>query len=49
MNYHKYPIRICRTMHDCEICHQEIRLGEEYYDGGYKRRAHKSCIDGEKE
>lgn len=39
----RYPLRVCRSLHHCEICSQSICLGEEYYDGGYTRRAHKRC------
>jgi len=43
-DYTKYRMRICQTMHDCEICNDIIRLGEAYYDGGYGHRAHEKCI-----
>lgn len=39
----KYPKRTCRTMHDCCICKNTISYGEQYYDGGYSRRAHVIC------
>lgn len=39
----RYPLRTCRTMHDCEICSAPIALGQRYYDGGYGRRIHESC------
>jgi len=45
MNYHKYPIRNCKSLHHCQICRKKITVGEDYYDGGYDRRAHKTCID----
>lgn len=35
-----YPIRFCRTMHECAVCGQTITLGQRYYDGGYGRRVH---------
>ena len=39
----KYPVRICRTMHECQLCGSTITAGEQYYDGGYSRRAHVDC------
>lgn len=47
MNYRKYTIRTCRTLHYCNICHESIRCGELYYDGGENRRVHRKCNDGE--
>lgn len=41
--YWEYPLRNCRTLHFCQICQGDIFCGEEYYDGGYSRRAHKDC------
>jgi len=41
----EYPIRTCRTMHDCCVCGGTIRDGEQYHDGGYGRRAHTSCVN----
>lgn len=29
----------------CIVCFQDIEPGEQYYDGGYGRRAHISCGD----
>lgn len=43
--YPNYPVRICRTIQYCNICRRDITCGEEYYDGGYNRRAHKKCVD----
>lgn len=43
----KYPLRICRSMHDCFICQSDIFCGEQYYDGGYGHRAHKLCADNQ--
>ena len=39
----EWPIRKCRSLHSCELCSQDIRLGQEYYDGGYFRRRHVNC------
>jgi hypothetical protein len=38
------PKRTCRTLHCCQLCACEIRLGDEYRDGGYGRRAHEYCF-----
>jgi hypothetical protein len=43
MDYTKYKKRICRYVHHCAICKKDIVAGEEYYDGGYSRRAHVEC------
>ena len=43
----KYKIRTCLTMHECKICGRTISCGESYYDGGYGRRAHTRCVMGE--
>lgn len=40
----KYPLRRCLTMHTCELCDKGIKLGENYRDGGYGRRAHQECV-----
>lgn len=44
-DWQKYKIRTCRTMLECAICNLTIFAGEEYYDGGYGRRAHKPCAE----
>lgn len=44
LNVGKYPLRTCRTMHECAACGQTISLGQRYYDGGYNRRVHEGCI-----
>lgn len=41
----RYPVRVCRTVHHCELCGKAIVLGERYRDGGYSRRCHESCAD----
>lgn len=40
----KYPLRVCRWLNHCRLCDGEIRGGERYFDGGYKRRAHERCV-----
>lgn len=40
----KYPIRACRSLHECRICGMDIKDGQQYYDGGLDRRAHIHCI-----
>ena len=45
IDWFKYKIRICRWMHECIICHQTIRDGQPYFDGGIDRRAHKECAE----
>lgn len=44
INWKKYPMRKCRSMHECYCCRKEIKDGETYFDGGYGRRAHQSCV-----
>lgn len=41
----EYPLRVCRWMNECRICKRVIESGQEYYDGGFNIRAHKSCVD----
>ncbi len=38
------PIRVCHTLHHCELCNQPIKAGEQYHDGGYGMRAHEVCV-----
>ena len=45
--YGHYPTRICRTLHGCRECGENIEYGDEYFDGGYGRRAHVKCVDPE--
>jgi len=42
--YWTYPRRTCRTLHHCEVCKQQITDGQTYYDGGWNRRAHMTCV-----
>lgn len=39
----RYPVRRCLSMHLCRVCRHDIILGQEYYDGGHDRRAHILC------
>ncbi len=45
MNYKKHKLRTCRTLQYCFICKEDIKCGEQYYDGGYNKRAHKQCAE----
>lgn len=47
IDYGKYPMRICRTMHECAECPNTILAGQEYLDGGYGRRVHLNCADSQ--
>lgn len=44
LQWSRYPVRVCRSLHHCEFCDQSILDGERYLDGGYSRRAHESCF-----
>jgi hypothetical protein len=44
-SFDKYPIRVCRSLLDCELCGQPITMGQYYYDGKYGRRAHEICVE----
>lgn len=43
IDFFRYPIRTCQSLHCCDICGESITLGQKYYDGGYGRRAHVDC------
>jgi hypothetical protein len=43
INYLKYPVRVCRTVHHCDVCGKSIAEGQKYHDGGHGRRAHFLC------
>jgi hypothetical protein len=43
VNWRKYKVRTCLSSHECRICGKDICLGDQYYDGGYGRRAHVDC------
>lgn len=40
----KYPRRKCFSLYSCEVCKESILLGQFYYDGGFGRRAHETCV-----
>jgi hypothetical protein len=44
IDWEKYPIRMCYTMHECRLCGGSIVNGSTYRDGGYGRRAHVRCV-----
>jgi hypothetical protein len=48
-DYTKYKIRTCNTLHRCMLCRAPILFGDQYYDGGYRRRAHKTCVEQPKQ
>jgi hypothetical protein len=43
-NWRKCRIRNCRYLNFCELCKRDIKAGEQYFDGGYGRRAHVECV-----
>jgi hypothetical protein len=45
LQWDRYPIRTCRSLHYCEVCCRDIVIGQPYRDGGYSRRAHVACLD----
>ena len=45
INWTKYKVRTCLSLHHCEICQHDIVVGQSYHDGGYGRRAHVECVD----
>jgi hypothetical protein len=44
IDWGKYSIRMCYTMHSCILCGGTIANGSVYRDGGYGRRAHVRCV-----
>jgi len=44
IDFTKYPIRTCQSLHVCDPCGEQITLGQKYHDGGYGRRAHVACV-----
>ncbi len=45
VTFSKYRLRMCRYMNECAVCKAAIVAGQEYFDGGYGRRAHIDCCD----
>jgi len=43
IDYGKYPVRTCRSLHHCEICGKDITHGNSYHDGRPGKRAHVLC------
>ena len=41
--FYEYPRRFCKYLNYCAVCNQDIKEGEEYFDGGYGRRCHVKC------
>lgn len=48
VDYTKYKIRTCLTMHHCSVCQEKINYGEQYHDGGDRRRVHVRCVQEHK-
>lgn len=44
IDWQRYPLRTCMTLHACSLCNESILLSQRYYDGGYGRRAHELCV-----
>lgn len=44
IDWSKYKLRHCHSMHQCKLCDESIRLGQPYRDGGHGRRAHEACV-----
>lgn len=42
-DYAQHPLRTCGEMISCDVCKEIITAGQDYYDGGYWRRAHVEC------
>jgi hypothetical protein len=42
-NWERYPKRICKSLHECVLCGENIEYGQGYRDGGWARRAHLEC------
>lgn len=38
------PLRMCMSLHYCELCKTAITMGQFYRDGGYRARAHDACV-----
>lgn len=44
VDFSRYPIRQCQSLHFCQKCGKDILLGQLYFDGMYGRRAHVECL-----
>jgi hypothetical protein len=44
IDYSKYRLRKCNSLHVCVLCSKDITLGQMYHDGGYGKRAHFACV-----
>ena len=49
IDWFKFPLRNCKSLHECGICGLKITFGEDYYDGGYGKRAHSRCAEDERD
>ena len=41
---HRYPLRVCKSLHHCTVCKKDIVSGQQYFDGGLNKRCHANCI-----
>lgn len=48
-NWELYPLRECRSRHECLLCGGPIRPGRHYFDGGHGRRVHEECAVDDRE
>ena len=46
-DWRRYPIRTCVWLNHCNVCDESITAPEQYFDGGYGRRAHVKCVEAE--
>lgn len=44
----EYPVRTCYSLHECYVCRKNITIGDRYFDGGYRFRAHVQCCSWKK-
>ena len=42
----KFKLRVCKSLHACRNCEDNIQNGQRYYDSGINWRFHVSCFDG---
>jgi hypothetical protein len=43
--YSHYRLRTCYSLHSCNVCEEDIRMGQRYFDGGFRKRAHEHCVE----